>query len=45
MNRHLNNKGKEFKTGHAKGTAFMGEGGLKREVKEVNMVDVFSVKE
>jgi hypothetical protein len=45
MNRHLNNKGQEWKLGHAKGRALMGGGKQKKEVKKVNMFDVLFIQE
>jgi hypothetical protein len=42
-NRHLNNEGQEWKTGHIKGQALMGGGGLKMGAKKVNMVNVLSI--
>jgi hypothetical protein len=34
-----------WKTGHAEGRALTGEGGWRKEVKKVNMVDVLSIQE
>jgi hypothetical protein len=43
MNRHLNNEGQEWETGHTKRRVLMRKGGSKKEVKKVNMVDVLSI--